>query len=98
MKEDECKSGEGCGCCCHEEEDDFGGMMVDVAEDAWTSVVQGKIEAMIEKEDGKGLDKVARIILEHTRAIWKAKMAGKELPKGAEEEFEKRLMAAMGGK
>ena len=95
MKEEECKSGEGCG-CCHEGEDDFGGMMTDLAEDAWAAVVQRKIEAMIEKEDGKSLNNVAKVILEHTRAMWKAKMSGKEMPKGAAEEFEKKLMAAMG--
>ena len=87
---------EGCGCCCHEEEEDFGGMMVEVAEDAWTAVVQRKIEAMIEKEDGKSLNNVARIILEQARATWKAEMSGKGMPKGAAEEFEKKLMAAMG--
>ena len=87
---------ENCG-CCHEEEDDFGGMMVEIAEDAWAAVVQRKIEAMIEKEDGKGMDKIAKIILEHTRMVWKMKMSGKEMPKGADEEFEKKLMSAMKG-
>ncbi len=87
---------ESCECCCEEEKkENFGGMMVEVAEDAWTAVVQRKIEAMIEKSDGKGLDKVAKIILDHTRLVWQMKMAGKELPKGANEEFEKTLMAAM---
>jgi len=85
-----------CG-CCEEEEPGFGDMMIDVAEDAWTAVVQRKIEAMIEKEDGKGLDKVAKIILEHTRKVWQMKMAEKPMPKGATEEFEKKLMAAMQG-
>jgi len=91
------KNEENCGCCCHEKEDDFGGMMVEMAEDAWTAVVQRKIEAMIEKSDGKGLDKVAKIILEHTRMVWKMKMSGKEMPKGANGAFEKKLMAAMKG-
>lgn len=85
------------GCCCNEQEDDFGGMMVEVAEDAWTAVVQRKIEAMLEKSDGKRLDNVAKIILEHTREAWRMEMSGKEMPKGAAEAFEKKLMAAMKG-
>jgi len=90
MKDEQCCSEE----CCKEEAS-LGSMMVDVADKAWMKVAQRKIEAMIEKENGKGMDKVAKITYDYVHALYAAKMAGKELPKGASEEFEKKLNAAL---
>jgi len=90
MKNDQCCSEE----CC-EEEKSLGEMMADVADKAWMKVAQRKIEAMIEKENGKGMDKAAKITYEYVHALYAAKMAGKELPKGAAAEFEKKLSAVL---
>ena|GEM_PF-5954815 len=90
------KNEEGCG-CCQEEEDDFGGMMVEVADKAWMKVAQRKLEALIEKNNGKEMDKMAKLVYDYAHELYSLKMSGKEMPKGAAEEFEKKLMAAMKG-
>ncbi len=86
---------ESCGCCEEPKEKGFGDMMVDVADKAWLAVMQAKIAKMIEKKNGKEMDKVAKLTYDYVHALYAAKMAGKELPKGAAEEFEKKLNAAM---
>ena len=83
-----------CECC---EEKSFGGSMVELADKAWMKVAQRKLEAMLEKEHGKELDRVAKVTYEYARKFYSAQMEGKELPKGAAEKFEKDLMAAMKG-
>lgn len=89
---------ESCECCCEEKkEPKFGDMMVGVADKAWMRVVQGKLEAIIEKKNGKELDRVAKLTYDYAHALYGAKMAGRELPKGAAEKFEKELMAALKG-
>ncbi|MFA6214063.1 MAG: hypothetical protein WC717_02180 [Candidatus Micrarchaeia archaeon] len=86
---------EGCGCCCEEEDESFGAMMVEVADKAWMKVMQRKLEAMIEKRNGKEMDRVASVAYDYAHRLYALKMDGKEMPKGAAEEFEKKLMAAM---
>jgi hypothetical protein len=85
-----------CGCCCDEEES-FGDSMVELADKAWMKVVQRRLEAILEKEQGKELDRVAKVTYEYAKKFYTAQMSGKELPKGSAEEFEKKLMAAMKG-
>ncbi|MFA6489572.1 MAG: hypothetical protein WCT52_02720 [Candidatus Micrarchaeia archaeon] len=94
MEHDE-KDGECCGECDCEKPKSFGDMMVDVSDKAWFAVLQRKIEKIIEKKNGKGMDKVANLTYEYVHSMYAAKMAGKELPKGAAAEFEKKLNAAL---
>lgn len=86
---------ESCECC--EEEESLGDMTMGVADKAWMKVLQRKLEAMIEKNQGEGMDKTAKIVYEYARTFYDMKMAGKKMPKGAAEAFEKKLMAAMQG-
>jgi len=91
------KNEENCDCCCDEKEQRYGDMMVDVADRAWMKVAQRKLEALIEKNNGKEMDKTAKLVYDYAHKLYSLKMAGKEMPKGAYEEFEKNLMAAMKG-
>ena len=87
---------ESCECCCEEpKEKKMGDYMFEVADKAWMKVVQRKLEAMIEKQNGKALDKVAKITFDYVHKTYRLQMAGKEMPKGSAEKFEKDLMAAM---
>ena len=89
---------ESCGCCCEgetKEKEKMGDMMVEIADKAWMKVVQKKLEAMIAEKNGEELDGVAKLTYEYVHKLYGEKMAGREMPAGSAEEFEKKLMEAM---
>jgi hypothetical protein len=91
---DECCSSESqCGCECHEESLDE--KMERIANDAWEVVVRKAMEAEIEKEDGPGIKKVAKIVVDHVRKVWQMKMQNEKLEESEFEAYQKKLMDAM---
>ena len=66
-----------------------------VAKKAKINVLMRKMEAIIEKEHGKTLDAEAKIVVEHVMNAWKMKMENREMTDKENEEYGKKLMAAM---
>jgi hypothetical protein len=99
-----CSSGKGCesqcGCggqapCPSEYCDCPGCKLAMVAKKAKINVLIRKMEAIIEKEHGKTLDAEAKIVVEHVMKSWKMQMENKEMTAQENEEYGKKLMAAM---
>jgi len=93
------KENEECGeCCCEEKkEETMTGMSVEIGDKAWMAILQRKFEAMLEKEKGKQMDKVAAVAYEYVTKYYAASMQGKQLSKSETDAYEKKLTAAMQG-
>ena len=106
MGNENCKTGDGCSCGCGdggcqcgcgcEDEWDLKEELDELAEKAWMNVVRKKMEAAIEKESGKKLDKVAQLAVEHAMKTWKMMMENERMEESEEDEYEKKLDEAMG--
>lgn len=94
-KEDCCES----ECCCEEEKksQSMTGLSLEIGDKAWSKVLQRKMEARLEKEKGKQMEKVASVAYEYVNKYYKASMQGKALPKSEIDAFEKKLNDAMMG-
>jgi len=97
MENEKCSCGEGCECCSNDEWD-LAGELQKLSEEAWSNVVRRKMEAAIEKESGKKLDKVASLAVEHAMKEWKMWMENEKMEEKEVEEYEGKLDEAMGGK
>ncbi len=73
-------------------------MMMDIAEDAGDELMKEKIKAHFEKIAGAKWDKAAKIIAEHTLAVWKAEMENKVMEEKESKEFEEKLNAVFSSK
>ncbi|VVC01410.1 Uncharacterised protein [uncultured archaeon] len=86
-----------CGCgCCGEEEESESGRLEELADGAWEHLMRKKMEALLEKAEGKRMDAVAKVVVEHTRKFWKMKMENRKMEGKEYEEYEKKLMDAFG--
>ena len=103
-KESCCSSGSGCesqcGCqsqaacpseCC----ECIGCKLAMVAKRAKINVLTRKMEAILERKMGKKLDAEAEVVVEHVINTWKAQMENKEMSSKENEEYGKKLMAAL---
>lgn len=100
-----CSSGKGhesqCGCgpaqcpseCC----DCPGCRLAMVARKAKINVLVRKMEAILERKMGKKLDAEAEVVVEHVMKAWQVSMESKEMSANENEEYGKKLMAAMKG-
>ncbi len=73
--------GEGGGCGCHHEPsasdwaaDPHSGMLLDLADEAWSELMKEKMKAECERLKGKQMDKAAAAAVQMAMAYWEAKM------------------------
>ncbi len=87
--ESSCESGDSCS----DENKNPSGMMMKLAEDAWSELMKEKIKAVFEKETGSMMNKVAQATAEASIAYWTHKMEGEAK---CHEHQEKIMKAFMG--
>ena len=95
---EQCACG-GKGACCAEEqceeEMDMGAMLLCLADEARMNVMRRKMEALIEKENGAKMDKIAKLVVEHYVKMWKMKMENKGMVASEVQAFNDSLEKAM---
>jgi hypothetical protein len=68
-----------------------------VAKKAKFNLLTRRMEAILERKIGKKLDAEAEVVVEHVLNTWKMQMEDKEASCKENEEYGKKLMAAMKG-
>lgn len=94
-REETCHGGSGCcsqehSCECgvcqaeqghHHEECEFSHHLLELADEAWMEVLKEKMKEQILANNGKNLEKLAKVVTESNGAIWKHRMGVKQAKK-----------------